>query len=243
MFISIAIITPRNKVFSEPRKRIREDRRKAAKAKGGKGSQTKKKKEKSKKTEKEKEKAVKEIVPYKKSLKASKHLSEKASRENRLHVESRGRLLKLLKEKIDGKKIKRKRTAFTKSDLKLLRKLDALKNKLDSEDKEIKVQKEKLSRQRNELSELVNMIRKERIKITKLLEKKKQEDEKKVIRLLKILEGVKPVHLAAILENIDQDLFIILVRMMKPKIFAKALKYMSKDKAVKLNEKLLAKER
>jgi hypothetical protein len=191
---------------------------------------------------KTKEKIVKEITPYKKSVTAGKRVTERESREKRVFSRSRKRLLKLLKEKIDGRKIIKGGVKFTKGELKLLRKLEALKKDLDLEEKKlVKLAKDTQDKDKK-LSELLKLIRKERFKITKLLEAKKIDDERKLKRFIKMLEGIKPQQLAIMLENIDHVLFIEVAKTLKPKTFGKALKYMSKEKAIKLNEKFIAKE-
>lgn len=188
----------------------------------------------------EQKKAVKNIVTYEKSIEAGRRTTETLSREQRMHAKDRTKLLRLLKEKIDGEKMRKSATRFTKGELRLLRKLNAYKKQLDEEETAVITLENNINKKNKELEETVNSIREERIRITELLEAKKRDDERKLLKLVKVLESVKSPQLAELLENIDQDLFVAIVHRMKANIFAKALSFMSKEKAITLNEKFLA---
>lgn len=221
---------------------MQKDKKKAPTGGRGTRSKPKAKKKDPKARQAEKDKAMDNIIPYKKSVTAGRRLTEAESREKRIYSVSRKKLLRLLKDRIDRKKAKKERSRHSKGELKILRKLDEFKVALDKEEEEIIKLEKQLPEKEKELKDLVNKIKNARIEITKLLEKKKTDDERKLANLVKIIESVKPVETATLLENVDQSLFIEIAKGLKPKTYAKTLKHMSRDKATKLNEKFIAKD-
>lgn len=102
------------------------------------------------------------------------------------------------------------------------------------EQEELENRKKELKRLEGEVDKKIEQLNQLRVRIEKLLEQKKAEEEKRVTELAKVYEKMTAEKAATVLGTLDQELAIALLAKMKTKSAAKILNNMERDKAAKL---------
>lgn len=128
-------------------------------------------------------------------------------------------------------------TGLTPEEIALFNSLDERKKQLDAKEAELKKLEEELHNQKVELESRLASLEQLRTQIGNQLQERVETDEERVNKLVSFYSSMKPVTAAKIIENLNEDLAVEVLKKMKKKEAAEIMNMIASDKARKLSEK------
>ncbi len=128
-------------------------------------------------------------------------------------------------------------TGLTPEEIALFNSLDERKRQLDAKEAELKKLEEELHNQKVELENRLASLEQLRTQIANQLQERVETDEERVNKLVSFYSSMKPVTAAKIIENINEDLAVEVLKKMKKKEAAEIMNMIASDKAKRLSEK------
>lgn len=126
---------------------------------------------------------------------------------------------------------------MTAEELALFKSLDARKKELDSREAELKKLEEELHKQKVELDKKISQLDQLRGQIGNQLEEKVKVDQEQVDKLVSFYSNMRPQKAAKIIETLNEDLAVEVLRKMKKKEAAEIMNMLEPAKAQKLSER------
>lgn len=126
---------------------------------------------------------------------------------------------------------------MTPEELALFRSLEERKRQLDAREGEIKKLEEELHKQKMELDKKLAQLDQLRGQIGNQLEERVKTDSEQVDKLVAFYSGMKPQKAAKIMETINEDLAIEVLKKMKKKEASEIMNMLEPAKAQKLSER------
>jgi flagellar motility protein MotE (MotC chaperone) len=142
----------------------------------------------------------------------------------------------------DGKSLETKSkltaaTGLSPEEVALFNSLDDRKKQLDSKEADLKKLEEELHNQKIELEKRLAQLEQLRTQIGNQLQERVNTDAEQVDKLVAFYSSMKPVTAAKVIEKINEDLAVEVLRKMKKKNAAEIMNMIQADKAQRLSEK------
>ncbi len=141
--------------------------------------------------------------------------------------------------KLTVNQAEQKQQHLVNEDISYLKRLQERSDQLDQREEDIKRLEAELHKQEIELQDKLEKIGEMRREISSILENKIKQDTEKVDKLVDVYSGMKPENAARIIEKLDDDLSIEIIRKMKKKDASAVLNVLSPDKARLITEKFV----
>ena len=138
---------------------------------------------------------------------------------------------------LDGKPRTTSATGLTSEEVALFNSLDDRKKQLDVKEAELKKLEEELHNQKVELEKRLGQLEQLRTQIGNQLQERVNTDAEQVDKLVAFYSSMKPVTAAKIIEKLNEDLAVEVLRKMKKKEAAEIMNMIEADKAQRLSEK------
>ncbi len=127
---------------------------------------------------------------------------------------------------------------FTRAEVDMLQNLQTRREQLDARANEIKLQEDLLKVTEKRIEEKILELKKIEATIQELLKKHDEQEERKIRRLVKMYETMKPKDAARIFEKLDMNILIPVVERMSERRMAPIMAAMQSDAAKKLTTTL-----
>ncbi len=142
----------------------------------------------------------------------------------------------------DGKSLEAKTkltsvTGLTPEEIALFNSLDERKRQLDSKEAELKKLEEELHNQKIELEKRLAGLEQLRTQIGNQLQERVNTDAEQVDKLVAFYSSMKPQTAAKVIEKLNEDLAVEVLRKMKKKEAAEIMNMIESEKAQRLSEK------
>lgn len=142
----------------------------------------------------------------------------------------------------DGKSLEAKTkltaaTGLSPEEVALFNSLDDRKKQLDAKEVELKKLEEELHNQKVELEKRLAQLEQLRTQIGNQLQERVNTDAEQVDKLVAFYSSMKPGTAAKVIEKINEDLAVEVLRKMKKKEAAEIMNMIASDKAQRLSEK------
>lgn len=128
-------------------------------------------------------------------------------------------------------------TGLSPEEIALFNSLDDRKKQLDAKEAELKKLEEELHYQKVELESRLASLEQLRTQIGNQLQERVETDEERVNKLVSFYASMKPVTAAKIIENLNEDLAVEVLKKMKKKEAAEIMNMIASEKAQRLSEK------
>jgi flagellar motility protein MotE (MotC chaperone) len=127
---------------------------------------------------------------------------------------------------------------FTRAEVTMLQNLQSRREELDVRENEIKLQEDMMRVAQKRIDEKIEQLKGIEATIQELLKKHDKQEEKKIQRLVKMYESMKPKDAARIFQSLDMPILISVVERMKERKVAPILASMPSKGAKKLTTEL-----
>lgn len=138
---------------------------------------------------------------------------------------------------LDGKIKTTGATGFTSEEVALFNSLEDRKKQLDGKEAELKKLEEELHNQKVELEKRLVQLEQLRTQIGNQLQERVTTDAGQVDKLVAFYSAMKPATAANIIEKLNEDLAVEVLKKMKKKEAAEIMNMIQSDKAQRLSEK------